>query len=115
MFYESNNCTLYVKALSSDVIVSFANKTIQDIYEGISSRQSRTIPETVRRVAVRKLDMVDAAHDLNDLRVPPGNRLEILRGDLSGYYSIRVNDQFRIIFRWTSGGAHEVEIIDYHS
>jgi toxin HigB-1 len=64
--------------------------------------------------ALRKLDMIDAAGDLSDLRVPPGNRLEALRGGLAGPYSIRVNDQWRIVFRWVAGGAEEVSVEHYH-
>jgi len=66
------------------------------------------------RVALRKLEMVKAAHVLEDLRVPPGNRLEALRGDRAGQHSIRINDQYRICFRWMDGEAHDVEICDYH-
>lgn len=65
-------------------------------------------------VAVRKLDMLNAASNINDLRVPPGNRLEALRGELRGYHSIRINDQWRVVFRWEDGHAYEVRIADYH-
>jgi len=68
----------------------------------------------VQNVALRKLRMLDAATRLDDLRVPPGNRLERLRGDRSGQHSIRINDQWRICFRWDSGDAYDVEIVDYH-
>ena len=68
----------------------------------------------IRSVAVRKLDMVNAAHELQDLKVPPGNRLEALKGELRGKHSIRINDQWRIIFRRENGDAHDVEIDDYH-
>lgn len=68
----------------------------------------------VRTVAARKLDMLHYAANLNDLRVPPGNRLEVLRGDSSGSHSIRINDQWRIVFRWAPGGPSEVRISDYH-
>lgn len=71
-------------------------------------------PPTMRRVALRKLLIVDAATILEDLRVPPGNRLERLRGNRDGQYSIRINDQWRICFRWASGNAFDVEIVDYH-
>jgi len=64
--------------------------------------------------ALRKLDMLDAAYRLNDLRKPPGNRLELLKGELAGYYSIRVNEQWRIVFRWEDNNAHEVSLTDYH-
>lgn len=68
----------------------------------------------IERVARRKLRQLQIAERLSDLRVPPGNRLEALRGDRAGLYSIRVNDQFRLCFRWTASGAEEVEIVDYH-
>lgn len=68
----------------------------------------------MRAIARRKLDLVGAAADIRDLTIPPGNRLEKLRGDLSGYYSIRVNDQFRVIFRFAAGNASDVQITDYH-
>lgn len=68
----------------------------------------------MQKVTLRKLRMLDAAEGLDDLRVPPGNRLERLRGDRSGQHSIRINDQWRICFRWHGGDAHDVEIVDYH-
>ena len=68
----------------------------------------------LQRTALRKLTMLDAAEVLDDLRVPPGNKLEALKGDRKGQHSIRVNDQWRICFRWTKGGPEHVEIIDYH-
>jgi proteic killer suppression protein len=71
-------------------------------------------PANLRRVALRKLLMLDGAATLEDLRVPPGNRLEALTGDRKGQYSIRINDQFRICFVWKESGAFEVEITDYH-
>ena len=71
-------------------------------------------PADLRRVMLRKLVAVDAAEALDDLRVPPGNRLEKLKGDRAGQHSIRVNDQWRVCFRWKDGDAHEVEIVDYH-
>ncbi len=69
---------------------------------------------SVERVALRKLRQLEIAGVLRDLRVPPGNRLEALKGDRAGQYSIRINDQFRICFRWTAAGAEDVEIVDYH-
>ncbi len=74
----------------------------------------KRIPPTVQRPALRKLVLLDAAESLDDLRVPPGNRLEKLSGDREGEYSIRINDQWRICFRWEDGDAYEVEITDYH-
>jgi proteic killer suppression protein len=74
----------------------------------------KRIPPPVQRPALRKLVLLDAAESLDDLRVPPGNRLEKLSGDREGEYSIRINDQWRICFRWEDGDAYEVEITDYH-
>ena len=74
----------------------------------------RRYPADLRRTMLRKLVAVDAAEALEDLRVPPGNRLEKLKGDRAGQHSIRVNDQWRICFRWRDGDAHEVAIVDYH-
>jgi len=79
-----------------------------------SRESSRKLPHEIQRVALRKLLMLDAATDLHDLRVPPGNRLETLHGDRKGQYSIRINDQWRICFRWQEGNAYNVEITDYH-
>jgi toxin HigB-1 len=75
---------------------------------------SRKLPTDIQRVAARKLVMLDAATTLNDLRIPPGNRLEALSGDRQGQHSIRINDQWRICFIWTDAGPTEVEITDYH-
>ena len=96
------------------MIINFADKTTEDIYNGHDSKSSRRIPRSVWKVAVRKLDMINAAHDLRDLRVPPANRLEGLKRDWSGHHSIRINDQFRIVFRWVDGNAYDVRITDYH-
>ncbi len=74
----------------------------------------KKLPRPVGRVALRKLLLLDAAESLHDLRVPPGNRLERLRGDRKGQYSIRINDQWRVCFRWEDGDACDVEITDYH-
>ena len=74
----------------------------------------RRYPPALRRVMLRKLGHVDAAVRLDDLRFPPGNRLEKLHGDRAGQHSIRVNDQWRVCFRWIDGHAHEVELVDYH-
>ena len=74
----------------------------------------RRFPTELRRLMLRKLGLIDAAEYLEDLRVPPGNRLEKLKGDRAGQHSIRVNDQWRICFRWKDGNAYDVEIVDYH-
>lgn len=96
------------------MIVSFGDKATADFFHGVSSKDARTIPANVAKVAHRKLDMVNAAHNLNDLRSPPANHLEALAGDLAGYHSVRVKDQFRIVFKWTDGGPSEVRFTDYH-
>jgi len=74
----------------------------------------KKLASDVRRVALRKLLLLDAAESLEDLRAPPGNRLEKLAGDRAGEYSIRINDQWRVCFRWKDGDVHDVEIVDYH-
>jgi proteic killer suppression protein len=76
--------------------------------------RSRRIPTTLRRAALKKLQLLNAAGALSDLAVPPGNRLEALRGDRAGQHSIRINDQYRICFAWLEGNAYDVEITDYH-
>ncbi|MEE4293624.1 MAG: type II toxin-antitoxin system RelE/ParE family toxin [Xanthomonadales bacterium] len=96
------------------MIASFRDQRTGDLYHGRSTNRTRRIPPDVRDGAVRKLDMIQAAIEMTDLRSPPGNRLEALRGDLKGFFSIRVNDQWRIIFRWEGREAHDVELIDYH-
>ena len=74
----------------------------------------KRVPTDLQRPALRKLRLLDAAENINDLRVPPGNRLERLKGERAGEYSIRINDQWRVCFRWHAGNAHDVEIVDYH-
>ena len=96
------------------MIASFADRPSEALFHGETGKAIRRIPSDIRPVAVRKLDLLNAAHELQDLRVPPGNRLEALKGDLRGKHSIRINDQWRIIFRWKDGDAHDVEIDDYH-
>ena len=96
------------------MILNFKDRASEDIFHGLDTKAARSIPMALWPVAARKLDMLNAAHDLRDLRVPPGNRLEPLKGSLAGYHSIRINDQFRIIFRWIDGNTHDVTITDYH-
>lgn len=93
------------------MIVSFANNDTEKMFEGVALRR---IDLNLQKLALRKLRYIDAAMNLDDLRIPPANRLEKLHGDYNGYFSIRVNDQFRIIFRWRDGNAYEVEFLDYH-
>ena len=97
------------------MIVSFKNKATEDIFDGRPSKGSRRpCPETVRRIAERKLDQLDSVVVLEELNVPPGNRLEALSGTRKGQHSIRINEQHRICFRWTPNGPADVEIVDYH-
>lgn len=96
------------------MIQTFGDKRTEDLFQGISSRETRKFPADLIKVAVRKLDMLNAAYQLEDLRSPPGNRLEALKGDLKGFYSIRINDQWRIIFQWQNGNVLAVKIVDYH-
>lgn len=93
------------------MIRSFKNDQTKDAYNGIVRKG---FPADLIKVARRKLAMVDAATSLNDLKVPPNNRLELLKGDRAGQHSIRVNDQYRICFWWTQDGPKEVEFTDYH-
>lgn len=96
------------------MIRTFRDLATEDLYHGRETNRTRRLPIVVRKIGPRKLDMLAAAQELIDLRVPPGNRLEPLHGDREGFYSIRINDQWRIVFRWLNGGAEEVEIEDYH-
>ena len=96
--------------VACEMIESFACAETEQIFRGVGSRR---LPTDIQRTARRKLLQLDAATQLQDLRVPPGNRLELLKGGRAGQHSIRINDQWRICFRWESG-AHEVEIVDYH-
>jgi proteic killer suppression protein len=96
------------------VIVSFGDRATEDLYHGRTTARLRRLPVDVRMVAVRKLDMLNAAHTLDDLKVPPGNRLEALKGALKGKHSIRINDQWRVVFHWDDSGAHEVVVTNYH-
>jgi toxin HigB-1 len=93
------------------VIRSFADREAEAIWAGTRSRR---LPADLQRVARRKLRMLNSADTLEDLRVPPANRLEALRGDRRGQHSIRINDQWRVCFQWKDGDAHAVEIVDYH-
>jgi proteic killer suppression protein len=93
------------------MILSFKDKETEKIF---GRRFSRQLPENIQRKARIKLLLIDAVTELNSLRVPPGNRLEALKDDRQGQYSIRINDQWRICFVWQGGHAHNVEIVDYH-
>jgi proteic killer suppression protein len=93
------------------MIKSFKDKETEKIY---SREGSRKLPVDIQQVALRKLRMINNAKNLNDLKIPPANNLEKLKGDREGQHSIRINDQWRICFKWKDGDAHEVEIADYH-
>lgn len=97
--------------ISNIMIKSFKCKETQRIFE---LEGSRKLPPTIQKVALRKLEMLDYAAELNDLKVPPANRLELLKGKRKGQHSIRVNNQWRICFVWRTGNAYQVEIVDYH-
>ena len=96
------------------MIVSFADHTTEDIYHGEDTKAARRISRDLRERIQMKLDVLNAAANLRDLQVPPSNRLEKLRGDLSGFYSVRVNQQYRLIFRFENGNCHDVRCTDYH-
>jgi len=97
------------------MIQAFKTKGTEDIFNGINSREARkTCPEMLWRVAARKLDQLDSIESVKELCIPPGNHLEELSGNRKGQYSVRINDQYRICFVWTSTGPDHVEIIDYH-
>jgi len=95
------------------MIVRFRGQLAEDLFFDRRTGVTRRFPESLRTVSQRKLQFVNAAGKLDDLKTPPGNRLEALKGSLEGYHSIRVNDQWRIVFRWRDG-AYEVQIVDYH-
>ena len=96
------------------MIVSFGNEATADLFHGRNTSRVRRLPQDIRRRALNKLDILNAAGQLIDLRSPSGNRLETLQGDWQGFHSIRVNNQWRIVFEWRNGEAHQVELIDYH-
>ena len=97
------------------MIVTFHDQGTDDVFNGVNSKAAKKIcPEIVWRVARRKLDQLDTVTRLDELRIPPGNRLEALSRDRKGQHSIRINDQYRLCFDWTSSGAANVEIVDYH-
>ena len=96
------------------MIASFGNRETSNLYHGVSNARVRRLPSQVIESALYKLDIINAAQSLGDLKSPPGNRLEALKGDFKGFHSIRINAQWRIVFRWHDSNAHDVEIIDYH-
>ena len=97
------------------MIRSFADVGTEDVFNGRNSpRARRTCPRDLWSVATRKLDQLDSAEQLEDLRIPPGNRLEALSRDRQGQHSIRINEQYRVCFAWSEDGPTDVEIVDYH-
>jgi len=97
------------------MIESFRNAGTEDIFNGKNSKDARkTCQRALWKIAARKLDQLDSVQSLEELRIPPGNRLESLSGDREGEHSIRINDQFRICFIWSDGSPAQVEIVDYH-
>ncbi len=97
------------------MILSFKDEGTEDVFNGLDTKKARKVcPQNLLKVAKRKLDVVNAATNLNDLKIPPKNCLESLSGNRLGQYSIRINDQYRICFVWTEQGTDEVEIVDYH-
>ena len=96
------------------MITSFGDRATEALFHGESGKLVRRLPRDIHQTARRKLDLLNAATVLLDLRAPPGNRLEALKGDLKGHHSIRINDQWRLVFRWTASGPEDVRIADYH-
>lgn len=96
------------------MIETFGNALAEHLFDDRRSKATRSFPAELRRVTRRKLLYLHDAADLGDLRVPPGNRLEKLKGDWQGFHSIRINNQWRLVFRWTGGNAFDVQIVDYH-
>ncbi len=93
------------------MIKSFGDKESNRIWNG---EQSKKLPFAIQDIARRKLRMINSAQDINDLRIPPANRLEKLKGDLKEFYSIRINDQWRVIFKWINNDAYDIAILDHH-
>jgi len=97
------------------MVVAFRDAGTEDVFNGKNSQAARkTCPQAVWKIAARKLDQLDSVTALEELRIPSGNRLEALSGNRTGQFSIRINDQYRICFRWTDTGPDQVEIVDYH-
>ncbi len=96
------------------MIQSFADETTADLFRERNTRAARRVPADIWRIVQRKLKALDVAARLDDLPIPAGNRLEALKGDQAGRYSVRVNDQYRVTFRWEQGHAYEVRVEDYH-
>ena len=96
------------------MITRFGNKLAEDLLNGNTTRYTQAFPPELYRAAQRRLQYLNAAKNLTDLKVPPGNRLEALKGAWKGYHAIRINDQWRVVFHWTGGDSDDVRVIDYH-
>lgn len=96
------------------MIASFGDRATEDLYHGRKTSRVRRFPPDIVASALRKMDVIRAAHRLQDLRSPPGNRLETLSGNYEGFHSIRVNQQWRLVFRWENDSAYELSLTDYH-
>ena len=96
------------------MIISFGDRATEDLYHGRPTSRAKRLPGDVAKVALVKMDIINSAAAILDLSAPPGNRLEALKGDLKGLHSIRVNDQWRLVFRWEGTDAHDVRLMDYH-
>ena len=113
IFYITKKHYLYpFRVYNKYMIKNFADKETEKVYHQIFSRK---LPQSIQKIALRKLIMMDHSDDLNDLRIPPSNHLEALKDDRRGQYSIRINDQYRICFTFTKNGFEQVELVDYHS
>lgn len=98
------------------MIFSFKNQATEDIFNGKNTKEARKLcPQSLWKIAFRKLDQLDSVLTIEELRIPPGNRLEALSGDRKDEFSIRINDQYRICFKWTDSNPCDIEIVDYHS
>jgi len=97
------------------MIVSFKDGATEDLFNGVNSKRARKVcPRSLWKVTSRKLDQLDSVKSLNELKVPQGNHLELLRGNRHGQYSIRINEQYRVCFAWSKFGPENVEVTDYH-
>ena len=114
--YFANNLTPIMDAgIIQSMIKTFKSSGTEDIFDGVASQTARRCrPQSIWSVARRKLDQINRVRAINELKVPPGNRLERLKGDRENQYSIRINQQYRICFIWEEGHAYEIEITDYH-
>ena len=96
------------------MIQNFKTKCAQDIFDGVNRRYARQLPKALHKKARILLDQLNAVTQVETLRIPPSNRLEKLQGDLKGFWSLRINKQWRVIFRWENGNAEDIDITDYH-